>query len=554
MAMLLRRTMKYTAFWLAASTLSTIAIVCTAEPVLLHNINGYSLQDGEWRRFASLLMDQGHVVALDRNPGDVREVDGNGATVLPGLIDAHGHVLALGQARLQRADLVGARSQGAALAKIADYAERNPDRYWVLGHGWNQVLWPVRTFPTATALDAVISDRPVWLERIDGHAGWANSEALRLAGIGARTAAPAGGRIERDRGGRPTGILVDAAMDLMERVLPAATDSEDEAALRVALDELSRLGLTGVHDAGVDLRTIALYRQLADREALNVTIYAMLSGVGENLTAFTRPDLDPKTERLTIRSVKLYIDGALGSGGAALLAPYRDEPEHSGLLFEDAKTLVAMMSRAAARGFQVNVHAIGDRGNRAVLDAFELVQARHGAGLRHRIEHAQVVAPGDLERFARLGLIASMQPTHATSDMNMAEDRIGAERILGAYAWRSLLDLGVIIAAGSDFPVEHPNPFHGLYAAVTRRDLKGQPSEGWYPGQRMTRSQALTAFTLDAAFAAHQEQTLGSLEPGKWADFILIDRDYFEIPVEDIWSTRVIETWLAGKRVYPDAD
>jgi hypothetical protein len=310
------------------------------------------------------------------------------------------------------------------------------------------------------------------------------------------------------------------------------------------------LGLTGVHDTGISIAEAEVYMSMADDGALKMRIYAMLSGAGPNLDAMGEPLIAYGNDHLDIRAVKIYADGALGSRGAAMLQPYSDDVENFGLPFVTADELFASVDKANRMGFQVGVHAIGDRGNRLVLDAFELAQKNKPSSLRNRVEHAQIIALDDIPRFAELGVIASMQPTHATSDMNMAEDRIGPERIKGAYAWRKLLDSGAIIASGSDFPVELPNPFHGLYAAVTRQDRNNLPAGGWYAGEALSRAEALRSFTLDAAFAAHQEDRLGSLEPGKWADFIILDRDYFAIPADQIDDIQVLETWVGGERVY----
>jgi predicted amidohydrolase YtcJ len=542
--------------------LAALAPSLQAADLLVRNVNGYTLDGtGQVRRFEALLVEHGKVVATGTNDelaaraGTARIEDGHGRTLLPGLIDAHGHVMGLGQMRTQ-ADLSATKTLAEALAAVRTFAAREREAAWIRGRGWNQVVWQLGSFPTARELDAVTGSRPAWLERVDGHAGWANSAALKRAGIGKDTPDPPGGRIERDAQGAPTGVFVDAAMDLVARKLPAPTARESAHALDLALTELARVGLTGVHDAGIDAPTFALYRRYADAHKLTARLYAMIGGVEADFDRIARdgPLLGYGGDFLTVRSVKLYADGALGSRGAALLAPYSDDPGNRGLLFHTPEALTAMIGKALAKGYQVNVHAIGDRGDRTVLDAFAAAYRAHGGeALRNRIEHAQVLALEDIPRFVPLKLIASMQPTHATSDMNMAEDRLGAARLEGAYAWRRFLDQGTVIAGGSDFPVESPNPFFGLHAAVTRQDHANQPAGGWRAAQAMSRAEALRAFTLDAAYAAHQEKTLGTLEPGKWADFILVDRDYFEVPAQDIWSTRVLETWVGGRRVHAGA-
>lgn len=530
-----------------------------AEQTLIENVRGYTVQGDTLARFDALLVgDDGRVAAVGPKARStaapsVRRIDGGGKVLLPGLIDAHGHVGGLGEV-LRSLDLSETRSLADAQKAIADYAAARPDQPWITGAGWNQEIWGLGRFPTAAEIDAVVPDRPVWLERVDGHAGWANGKALALAGITRETKDPDGGRIERDAEGNPTGVFVDAAMKLVTRVVPERSEAERAEALQAALDHLASLGLTSVHDAGISKGDVALYRRFADDGRLTARVYAMIADVGQDFADLSAqgPLLGYGGDRLTVRSVKLFADGALGSRGAALRQPYSDDPKNSGLLFEDAAGMERKVEAALKAGYQVNVHAIGDAGNGQVMDAFEAAYAKVGGReLRNRIEHAQVVAVDDIPRFKTLGLVASMQPTHATSDMNMAEDRVGPDRIRGAYAWRTILNQGTVIAAGSDFPVESANPFYGLHAAITRTDREGRPIGGWHAEQAMTPFEAFRAFTLDAAYAAHQEAQLGSLEPGKWADFILVDQDIFAIDPHTIWRTKVIETWVGGQRVYP---
>ncbi len=547
------------------------------DTLILHNINGYTLLDDEAgvHRFEAIAIHDGRVLRtgpsgelLDAYPG-ARRLDGGGRTLLPGLIDAHAHVMGLGDARLT-VNVMGIRSLDATLVEVARYARQYPDLAWIRGRGWNQVLWSENRFPTAGELDRAVSDRPVWLTRVDGHAGWANTEAMRLAGVTRDTDDPEGGAIIRDEDGEPTGVFIDRAMDLIRGHIPPPDPAERRLALEASLEEMREMGITGVHDAGVGVRDFELMREFADKGALSTRIYAMVGGTGRDFDAFIHASGEAETayegpaapisgyaaDRLYLKSVKIYSDGALGSRGAALLEEYADDPGNMGLLLYPEEELFAMVDKAVSHGFQVGAHAIGDRANRVMLDVFERVFEKHGpdsgvADRRHRIEHAQVVHPEDIPRYRELGIIAAMQPVHATSDMNMAEDRLGAERMAGAYAWRTFLDEGVVLAAGSDFPVELSNPFHGLYAAVTRQDHDGNPSGGWYPDQRLTREEALHGFTLGAAWASHMETLVGSLEPGKWADFILVDRNYFTVPESEIWQINVEETWLAGERVFP---
>jgi predicted amidohydrolase YtcJ len=531
--------------------------VAAAADTALYNVVGYTPTDDGIREFSVLVFDaDGKVVAtgddtLLADVADADRVDGGGRFVLPGLTDAHAHVYGQGFLTVSL-NLLGAASVEEAVGRIAEFASGRRTG-WVLGRGWNQVLWPVKEFPTAADIDAVVADRPVWLRRIDGHAAWANSKALQIAAIDAETPDPVGGKIIRDENGEATGVLVDTAMALVEKHIPDPTRSEIREAYANAIDSLLALGITGVHDAGISKTEAEVYMSMADDGDLKMRIYAMLSDSGANLDAFAEPIRAYGNDHLDIASVKLYSDGALGSRGAAMIEPYDDDPENRGLPFYTQEELDSFVRKANDKGFQVGIHAIGDLGNRMALDAFERAQDGKPSPLRNRVEHAQIIALDDIPRFSALGVIASMQPVHATSDMNMAEDRVGPQRIKGGYAWRRLLDSGAVLAGGSDFPVELPEPFHGLYAAVARQDRQGQPQDGWYPDQAMTRAEALHAFTLGAAFAAHQENRLGSLEPGKWADFIVVDRDYFEIPVAEIDDTRVLQTWVGGELVYDAA-
>jgi len=532
-----------------------------ATPTLVEHVHGYTLTPGGLVTFSALAFDGGKVLGtgaaaalLQRYP-DAQRISGHGATLLPGLIDAHGHILSMGEA-MTAIDLVGTRSLADAQQRIAAFARANPDRQWLTGRGWNQVGWQLGRFPTAAELDAVTGSRPAALKRIDGHALWLNSAALRAAGITHATPDPQGGRIERDADGAPGGVLVDKAMQLADPVIPPANDAERAAALTAALRHMNSVGLTSAGDAGISAADVALYRDFADRGQLTARIYAMIGDTGEDFRALSKagPLKGYGGDHLDVRAVKLFADGALGSRGAALQEPYSDAPGQRGLLFMSDQAMETKIQTALQAGYQVNVHAIGDAANHQVLDGFEAAyRAVGGRELRNRIEHAQVVAPADIPRFKALDLIASMQPTHATSDMNMAEARIGRERLEGAYAWRRFLDQGTRIAGGSDFPVESDNPFFGLYSAVTRQDHEGHPPGGWHPEQAMTLPEAFRAFTLDAAFAQHHEQSQGSLEPGKWADFILVDRDLFRIPPRDIWKIHVRETWVGGKRVFAAA-
>ena len=481
-----------------------------------------------------------------------RVMDLGGRTVIPGMTDAHAHLLGLGAA-LRTVDLTGASSYDEVIARVAARAREAPAGSWILGRGWDQNRWPDTRFPTHDALSAAVPDRPVWLERVDGHAGLANARAMRAAGVTAATRDPEGGRVERDGAGAPTGVFVDNAQGLVDRAVPEATREELRASVLAAVKEANRWGLVAIHDAGATRRTIEVYEELARAGRFDLRDYVMVADDSASLDHYFR--LGPRSAlhggRLWVRAVKLYADGALGSRGAALLAPYSDDPNNTGLLVSAPEHIRRRTERALRAGFQVNTHAIGDRGNRVVLDAYErALAAVPRADPRLRVEHAQVVSPEDIPRFAALGVIPSMQPSHQTSDMGWAERRVGAERIKGAYAWRSLLRTGVVIPNGSDFPVEQVNPLIGFHSAVTRQDPQNQPPGGWYPEQRMTRDEALRAMTIWPAYAAFMEKDAGSLSPGKYADFVVLDQDIMEVPAERIMATRVLATYLGGKAVY----
>jgi predicted amidohydrolase YtcJ len=528
-----------------------------SETLLIDNIQGYSFNNQrELFNFTALAIRDGKVLAtgdaqLSADYPKAEKIDGQGKTLIPGIIDAHGHVSSLGFTLLS-IDIRGLESALQAAEKVASYAAQQPQLQWVKGRGWNQVLWPDQQFPSAALLDQFIDDRPVWLERVDGHAGWANSAAMNAAGIDANTVSPEGGEILRDADGNPSGVFIDNAMSLIDQAVPSPTTDEIAVALDTVSKHLLSLGITSTHDAGVSAQEHALYRQMADSGAMQVRLYGMISSTDPDLEQILAAGHSQDSKDMyTARSIKIYTDGALGSRGAALLEPYQDRPDHSGLLLTSAEQLRQLFSLAIGAEFQVAIHAIGDKGNRIALDEIEHAYATVGGRhLRHRIEHSQVVALSDIPRFKSLDVIPSMQPTHATSDMNMAEDRIGAERLKGAYAWRSFLNQGSRVVSGSDFPVELAAPFDGIHAAVTRQNKANQPEGGWIPEEAMSIKETLLSFSIDAAWAAHQEDKLGGLTPGKWADFILLDQDIYHIAPEDLWKTQVLETWLAGKQVF----
>ena len=522
---------------------------------LVNNVKGYTLNDsGKLTTFNNLVIDHGKVVAANVDVNDYSidtTIDGEGKVMLPGLIDAHGHLLGLG-ANLLEVDLRESTSAENAAKMVADYAFAKPAQAWITGRGWNQELWSDRAFPTAQDLDKVVSDRPVALARVDSHATWVNSKAMELAGITKDTKSPAGGEIIKDANGNPTGVFIDNASLLIEAHLPKASNAVYEQQLQAAGEHLLSNGITSMHDAGIGRDVYDFYLKEAVEGDLPVRVYAMVSATDPELsTMLGNGNIRDANDFLHIRSVKAYGDGALGSRGAALLAPYSDAPHQHGLLLTQPEDMTQLFTTVIGAGFQLNYHAIGDKANHVALNEFEKTfKTLGGAELRNRIEHAQVIAPNDLARFAELKVLPSMQPTHATSDKNMAEDRIGKDRMKGAYAWKTLLDSGIALPLGSDFPVELVNPFYGLHAAVTRQDRNNQPVKGWYAHEALTIEHAFKGFTLDAAYAGHMEDTLGSLTKGKWADFILVDQDIFTIKPEDIWKTKVHATYVAGEQVF----
>ncbi|KFA90901.1 amidohydrolase [Archangium violaceum] len=480
---------------------------------------------------------------------DARVVDLGEATVVPGLTDAHGHLAGLG-AGLAGVQLESTATRDEVLSRVASAPATAWQGDWLIGRGWDQNDWPEKSFPGRAELDAKLPKTPVALERVDGHALWVNGEALRRAKITKDTPDPAGGRILRDANGEPTGILVDNAMDLVNAVLPSPTEAQHEARLAAALARCAQVGLTSVHDAGMDLRTFRLMQRWDKEGRLPLRVYVMADGQGADRETYLREG--PFQGRmLTLRAVKLSLDGALGSRGAALHAPYSDEPSHRGLLLLSPEEYEARVKAFMERGFQVATHAIGDRANTLVLETLlrqaEATGTRH---LRHRVEHAQILRLEDIVRMGKSGFVASMQPTHATSDMPWAETRVGPERIQGAYAWRELKKAGTLLAFGSDFPVERPDVLLGLYAARTRQDAEGQPLNGWYPMQRLSGEEALEGFTVGAAQAAFAENERGRLKPGMDADFVALSVDPVEAPPEQLLTAEVKLTVVAGAEVH----
>lgn len=518
--------------------------------LIVENANIHTVNKGQ-PNARSLAVKGDRIVAVGADlsslagPG-TRRIDLKGATVIPGLIDAHAHMRGLG-GLLESRDL----RHVATIAEIAAYVKQQaagrPASEWIVARNWDQTNWGGQ-FPTATHLDAAAPDRPVYLIRVDGHAGWANSHAMALAGITDETPDPPGGKIVRDARGKATGIFVDRAQRLVGGKIPPPTYAQIKRQLELAAKQCARLGLTGVHDAGVTREDVQAYRELIREGKMPMRIWAMIGGEGALWREFVErgPEVG---DFLTLRSIKLYADGALGSRGAALWQPYSDDKANSGLMLTSRADLERVARVAAAKGFQVCTHAIGDRANRLVLDAYAAALGGKN-DKRFRVEHAQVISLPDFKIFADNSIIASVQATHATSDMRWAEQRLGPDRIAGAYAWRRFLNLGVPVANGSDFPVEEPNPMLGLYAAFTRQDTQGQPPQGWTPNEKMTRQEALESWTLSGAYAAFEEKIKGSLEPGKFADFLVLDRDIMTVAPRELPQIQIKATYLGGKIVY----
>jgi predicted amidohydrolase YtcJ len=531
-----------------------------AAPSHIGNVKGYTLNNaGELIRFTNMVFDAGKVMAigaqeLRQKYPDATFIDGQNKVLLPGLIDAHGHVMGLGETLLQ-VDLRKSKSALDASKMVQAYAKTQQELAWIIGSGWNQVLWPGKAYPTASLLDEYVNNKPVMLSRVDGHASWVNTKALEIAGITKDTLDPPGGKIVRDKQGNPTGVLIDNAESLILKHLPKTSEATLTAQLNAAGEHLLSEGITSVHDAGIGKEVYNYYKKRVAEHSLPVRIYPMIAATSADLMQLLEEGhVQDQYDWLSIRSVKAYGDGALGSRGAALLQPYSDASDNKGLLVTREQDLKPLFDLVLGKGFQLNFHAIGDRANRLALDQFaDSFSRTDGESLRNRVEHAQVVNVHDIPRFKTLNIIPAMQPTHATSDMNMAEDRVGADRLKGAYAWQTFLNQGSPVAFGSDFPVELANPFFGLHAAVTRQDRNNSPDKGWIPNEAVTVKQAFRGFTLDAAYAAHQEKILGGLTEGKWADFILIDQDVFSISPQNIWKTQILETWIAGEKRFTKA-
>jgi predicted amidohydrolase YtcJ len=479
-------------------------------------------------------------------------VDAGGKTVIPGMVDAHAHFAGLAQT-LRSVDLTGTKSLDDVIARVAAKAKTLPKGAWITGRGWDQNAWGDTRFPTHEKLSAAVPDHPVVLTRVDGHASFVNAAAMQVAGATKATPDPSGGKVQRDAAGVPTGVFIDNAQSIVGRKVPELTRDEMRAALKDAVALMHSLGLVGMHDAGASRANIDLFEEMAQQNELNLRLYVM---IGDDSLALKHYfGIGPRSAlyngQLWVRAVKLYADGAMGSRGAALLEPYSDDPNNTGLLLSAPAHILDVAQAGLSSGFQINTHAIGDRGNRVVLDAYEKALANvPTADHRFRVEHAQILHYDDIPRFAQLGVIPSMQASHQTSDMYWIGKRLGPTRLYGAYAWQSLLQSGVIIPNGSDAPVEQVNPLISFHAAIARQDARDWPAGGWFPEQKMSRDDALRSMTIWPAYAGFQEQTMGSIAPGKYADFVILDQDIMRVPSELVLKTKVVATYVGGKRVF----
>jgi predicted amidohydrolase YtcJ len=507
---------------------------------------------------AGVLAAVGSAGAVERYRGPrTRVVDQPGAFAIPGLIDAHYHLQDVGQVD-EEVDLRGVDRLDEVARRVKARSEATPGDSWIKGSNWDQSLWPGGAFPTAAVLDTVVPDRPVWLERVDGHAGWANSEAMRRAIVTAETQAPSNGQILRDASGRPTGVFIDGAMALVSHAIPRPSEAELTRQILAGQAAALEAGLTGIHDPGVSPAEEAVYRSLDRSGRLKLRVYGMATPGKDPVSFVSHPPVSSEPgARFEFRAIKLFIDGAMGSRGGLLFDPYSDDPGNRGLLLIQPEVLQRTTETALRNGWQVATHAIGDRGNMLVLDAYTTARAAvpEARDPRLRIEHAQVVRRSDVPRFAALGIIASMQPSHAIDDMRWADARLGAdsERVQGAYAWRWFLDAGVRLAFGSDAPVEIVNPFYGIYAALTRQDEKGRPPGGWHPDQIMTLEETLRAHTAGAAYAGFADERLGVLKPGLRGDVTVMDRDLFRATPREVLDTKVVMTVVDGEVVFESA-
>lgn len=489
---------------------------------------------------------------------ETKEIDLQGKTALPGLIDAHIHFPLLGQ-RLKQLYLDNTTNFQQVLDIVADQVKKAKPGEWITGRGWHTVYWKTKEYPDNSELNKISPDNPVFLIGMATHAALVNEKALQLAGITKKTPDPPGGQILKNpQTGEPTGILLEKAQDLVSKLFPPETDELIKENIKLSIQTALKMGLTEVHDPGVGYDIIKVYKELLEEDELNIRLYVMflVPDGGKILEEFIKhpPEIGLGNNKMTLRCIKVFVDGALGARGAALLEPYSDSPEDTGLIRNSEEEIYKVVSKSMKAGYQVAIHAIGDRGNRIVLDAIErALKEVPTEDHRMRIEHAQILSPEDIPRFAKLGIIPSMQPIHCPMDMGFTEDRVGPKRVKGAYNWKSLLKSGARIAGGSDtpaFPVHYTHPLWGIYAAVTRQDNQGNPPGGWYPEERVTRLDALKMYTINAAYAAFEEDIKGSLAPGKLADLTILSKDILSIPESEILETEVLMTIVGGRIVY----
>jgi predicted amidohydrolase YtcJ len=489
---------------------------------------------------------------------DAKTVDLGGKTVVPGLTDSHCHIFGIGE-REMTLNLEGTNTLEDFLAKVKERVAKTERGKWVTGRGWIETFWKPPQFPTRQDLDKIAPDNPVLLERADGHASIANSAALRLAKIDQQTRNPFGGEIMRDKStGEATGMLLDRAQDLVEKHVPKPTEAERREAFVVGVKRELSLGWCEIQNAGSNLDDLPSMRQAFEAGQCKLRVYNAAYGPGPAATALLRdgPALNQYDHRFTQRTIKVVFDGALGSRGAALLEPYADAPDTSGYLTQKESELQPMFEEALRKGVQIQTHSIGDRANRIILDlyekAFKAVESARDP--RWRVEHAQIISTPDMPRFAKLGVIASMQPSHAISDLFFAPSRLGKARLAGAYAWQTLLKSGAVICGGSDAPVERGEPMIEFYAAVARKSIKGESADGWHPEQAVSREQALKMFTVSPAYAAFEEKDKGSIEPGKLADLTILTKDIMKIPEPEVLTTKCAMTVIGGEIVFEAAN
>jgi predicted amidohydrolase YtcJ len=557
--------MKIFALILLITALSLFSIAPEPETadVVFTNGNIYTVNERQ-PHAEGLAVKDGRIVFVGSNEdlkkyqgAATRVVDLKGHTVVPGMTDAHYHLMGVGF-REMTLNLEGTTSLEDFLMKVKARVDKAKPGEWVTGRGWIETFWKPPAFPTRQELDRIAPKNPVLLRRADGHAAVVNSAALKIAGITRKTPSPFGGEISKDKSGEPNGMLLDNAQSLVAKNIPQPIAADYEQALLLGVERSIKLGWCEIQDPGGDYSEVDLYKRLYEQGKIKLRIYKAVYGPTQDSARLLRegPTIGAYDHRFTLRTIKVVFDGALGSRGAALLEPYSDKPDTSGFLREKPEELLPMFKEALRQGIQVQTHAIGDRTNRTILDLYE--QAFNAVPLnqrkiqnpRWRVEHAQIVNPVDIPRFAKLGVIPSMQPSHAIGDLHFAPARLGIKRLAGAYAWRSFIKSGVVVPGGSDAPVERGEPMIEFYAAVARKDLKGFSGEGWHPEEAVSREQALKMFTIWAAYAAFEENLKGSIEPGKLADLTVLSADIMKIPEPEILKTECLMTIIGGEVVY----